>query len=152
MEATFVNQAPLRLVTAKSNSFPDGNRAAFRSIESQLSTLRGRKFYGLAYESDGGLDYYAGLVPINEIEERRFAELGFPVVAIHGGSCARVKLSDWTSKTELIGPTFRVMIETHGIDHSRPQMEFYRSLRELHLLLPVPKMKLPSPCPRRAGR
>jgi hypothetical protein len=45
---------------------------------------------------------------------------------------------DWTSRTDQIGPSFGAMIRQHGIDRSRPQMEYYRSLTELHLLLPVP--------------
>ena len=116
----------------------EGNSDAMSSIESHLKTLRGRKFYGLAYESEGGMDYYAGLVPDNEIEERKFTELGFPIMEIEGGTCARIKLFDWPSKIDQIGPTFGAMISEYGIDPSRPQMEFYRSHNELHLLLPVP--------------
>ena len=83
------------------------------------------------------MDYYAGLVPDSEIEERRFAELGFPLTEIEGGRCARVKLLDWISKIDQIGPSIGAMIEQFGIDPSRPQMEYYRSMSELHLLLPV---------------
>jgi hypothetical protein len=49
-----------------------------------------------------------------------------------------VKLHDWSSKTDQIGSTIGAMIGVYGIDPSRPQMEFYRSLSELHLLLPIP--------------
>ena len=139
MKATIIEQPSLRLITARSKSFPAGNAAAFRAIESRLKTLRHRKFYGLVYESQSGMEYYAGLVPESEIEERSFAELGFPVVDISGGTCARVKLLDWSSKTDQIGATFDLMIDQFGIDPSRPQMEFYRSSAELHLLLPLPR-------------
>jgi hypothetical protein len=122
----------------KSAKFPEGNRDAFRAIESHLKTLKGRRFYGLVYESAEGMNYFAGLVPDSEIEERRFAELGFPITEIEGGACARIKLLDWISKTDQIGPSFGAMIARFGIDTSRPQMEYYRSLIELYLLLPVP--------------
>jgi hypothetical protein len=102
-----------------------------------LKSLKGRKFYGLVYETDDSMDYYAALVPDNEIEERRFAELGFPITEIEGVRCARMKLLDWTSKTDQIGPSIGAMIEQFGIDPSRPQMEYYRSMSELHLLVPV---------------
>lgn len=138
MNATIIKQPKLRLITTKSAKFPEGNRDAFRSIECHLKTLKGRRFYGLVYASDKGMDYFAGLVPDSEIEERRFAELGFPITEVEGGACARMKLLDWTSKTDQIGPCFGAMIERFGIDISRPQMEYYRSLSELHLLLPVP--------------
>jgi hypothetical protein len=138
MNATIITQPKLRLITFKSAKFPEGNRAAFRSLESHLKSLKGRKFYGLVYETDDSMDYYAGLLPDNEIEERRFAELGFPITEVEGGCCARVKLLDWTSKTDQIGPSIGAMIEQFGIDPSRPQMEYYRSISELHLLLPIP--------------
>jgi hypothetical protein len=137
MNASIITQPKLRLITAKSAKFPEGNRDAFRAIESHLKTLKGRKFYALVYETEDGMDYYAGLVPDSEIEERRFAELGFPITEIEGGACARIKLLDWTSKTDQIGPSFGAMIGQFGIDTSRPQMEYYRSLSELHLLLPI---------------
>ena len=138
MKTTIITQPKLRLITSRSLKFPEGNRAAFNSLEKQLKTLRGRKFYGLVFENDAGLDYYAGLVPDNEIEERRFATLGFPITVIEGGLCARVKLMDWSTKLDQIGPTIGTMIAQHGIDHSRPQMEYYRSFTELHLLVPIP--------------
>jgi len=138
MKITIIRHPAVRLVTAKSKSFPDGNAEAFNAIESLLKTLRGRRFYGLIFESEEGKDYYAGLVPDNEIEERRFIELGFPIMEIESGACARVKFFDWSSKTDQIASIFGAMIDEYGIDPSRPQMEFYRSRSELHLLLPVP--------------
>ncbi len=137
MKATVIYQSSLRLITAKSMSFPDGNGEAFDSLESRLKSLRGRRFYGLVYESQGGIEYYAGLVSENEIEEQKFAELGFDVMEIEGGDCVRVKLRDWSSKTDQIGSTFVAMIDEYGFDRTRPQMEFYRSSYELHLLVPV---------------
>ena len=138
MNVTLVRQPKLRFITAKSAKFPEGNREAFRAIESRLKALKGRKFYGLVYMSDEGIKYLAGLVPDSEIEERKYMELGFPITEVEGGSYARIKLLDWTSKTDQIGPSFGAMISRFGIDPSRPQMEYYRSLSELHLLLPVP--------------
>lgn len=138
MNISLVRQPRLRLITAKSESFPEGNRAAFAAIEAHLKSLSGRKFYGLVYESEAGMEYFAGLVPDNEIEERRFVALGFPIIEIEAGRCARTKILDWMRHTDEIGPAFGAMIGKHGIDPSRPQMEYYRSLSELHLLLPVP--------------
>lgn len=138
MNVSIITQPKLRLITARSTKFPEGNPDAFRAIESHLKTLKRRKFYALVYETEDGMDYHAGLVPDSEIEERRFAELGFPITEIAGGVCARIKLQDWQSKTDQIGPSFGAMIAQFGIDTSRPQMEYYRSLSELHLLLPIP--------------
>ncbi len=138
MKATLIDQPSLRLITARSKSFPEGNPEAFRSIEAHLETLRGRRFYGLVFGPPDQMTYHAGLVAEDESEERRFEELGFPIMEIESGRCARVKLLDWQSKTDQIGPTFGAMAREYGFDPSRPQMEYYRSQNELHLLLPVP--------------
>ncbi len=139
MNATLLTLPELRLITALSESFPDGNRAAFEAIESRLDTLHGRKFYALVYASKDGMEYHAGLVPADETEEKQFEELGFTIKRVPKGSWARVKLMDWQSKTNEIGPTIGKMIGTYGIDPSRPQMEFYRSSTELHLFVPLPE-------------
>ncbi|MCD8483484.1 MAG: hypothetical protein LR015_12990 [Verrucomicrobia bacterium] len=103
MKATIIQQPKLRLITAKSSKFPEGNQAAFADIESHLNSLKGRRFYGLVYESDDCIEYHAGLVPDNESEEQRFVELGYPIMEIDGGPCARIKLNNWTSKIDQIG-------------------------------------------------
>ena len=138
IKASIVEQQPLRLVTAKATVFPDDTSEAFKALEAPLDTLRGRKFYGLAFRAEHGIDYYAGLVPADEMEERRFVELGFSVIDVEGGPCARMKIKDWRTKTEQFAPVFQSMAEQHGVDSSRPEMEFYRSLAEVHLLSPVP--------------
>lgn len=137
MKATIIQRPPFRVITAKSEPFPEGNKAAFTALESPLETLRGRKFYGVVDSSEKGLDYFAGLVPVDPAEERRFADLGFECREIAGGMWARVKFFDWMGKTEEIGPMFGKLMASYDYDPGRPQLEFYRSDRELHLLLPV---------------
>ena len=139
MKVTIINQPPLRLIATKSRKFPEGNSEAFELIETRLDSLKGRKFYGLVYPSpsEKTMEYFAALVPNDEEEEREFTSQGFTILEVEGGDCARVKMLDWNTKTDQIGPMISTMIEEHGIDPSRPQMEFYRSLKELHLLVPV---------------
>ncbi len=72
MRATVIQQPALRLIVAKSASFPVGNRAAFESLENHLDSLRGRRFYGLVDQTAAGLAYAAGLVPLDEAEATRF--------------------------------------------------------------------------------
>lgn len=129
MKPTIIQQPPLRLITVKAKSFPEGIRTAWQEIESKRK-IKGRKAYGLIYEEE----YFAGLVSDGELEER---VTGLPVIEVPGGLCARIKLEDWQKKTDQIGPLFAQMMAEHEVDPSRPAMEFYRSFTELHLLLPV---------------
>ena len=129
MKSTIIQQPPLRLITVKAKSFPEGIRGAWQEIESRRK-IKGRKAYGLIYDGE----YFAGLVSDGELEER---VTGLPVIEVAGGPCARIKLEDWQKNIAEIGPLFEQMATEHEVDPSRPAMEFYRSFTELHLLLPV---------------
>ena len=49
-------------------------------------------------------------MPNDVEEEQRFIQLRFTKMEVGGGVCARVKLLDWSSKIDQIGPTFGAMI------------------------------------------
>jgi len=133
VSSSIIQQPPLRLITVKAQSFPDGIRGAWEEMESKRS-IKGRKSYGLICTTETGMEYHAGLVSDGALEER---VTGLPVVEVPGGSCARIKLENWRQKIEQIGALFAQMAEEHELDPTRPAMEFYRGFAELHLLLPV---------------
>jgi len=129
MKSQIIQQPPLRLITVKAKSFPEGIRASWQEVESKRK-IKGRKAYGLIFEDE----YFAGLVSDGELEER---VTGLPLIEVAGGPCARIKLEDWQKNIAQIGSLFAQMAAEHEVDPSRPAMEFYRSFTELHLLLPV---------------
>ncbi len=129
MKSTIIQQPPLRLITVKARSFPEGIRAAWQEIEAKRN-IKGRKAYGVIREGE----YFAGLVSDGELEER---VTGLPVLEVPGGPCARLKLEDWQSHITELGQIFAQMASKHEVDRTRPALEFYRSFTELHLLLPV---------------
>jgi hypothetical protein len=129
MKSTIIQQPPLRLISVKAKSFPEGIRAAWQEIETKRK-IKGRKAYGVIREGE----YFAGLVSDGELEER---VTGLPVLEVPGGPYARLKLEDWQNHIAEIGPLFAQMASEHEVDLTRPALEFYRSFTELHLLLPV---------------
>jgi len=129
MKSTIIQQPPLRLITVKAKSFPEGIRAAWQEIETKRK-IKGLKAYGVIREGE----YFAGLVSDGDLEER---VTGLPVIEVPGGPCARIKVEDWQSRVMEIGPLFAQMAAEHEADPTRPALEFYRSFTELHLLLPV---------------
>lgn len=129
MRSTIIEQPPLRLITVKAQSFPEGIRAAWQELESKRK-VKGRKAYGVIRDGE----YFAGLVSDGELEER---VTGLPVIEVPGGPCARIKIENWQQHIAEIGPLFEQMAAEHEADPSRPALEFYRSFTELHLLLPV---------------
>ena len=129
MKSTIIQQPPLRLITVKAKSFPEGIRAAWQEIETKRK-IKGRKAYGVIREGE----YFAGLVSDGDLEER---VTGLPVIEVPGGAYARYKLEDWQSRVTEIGPLFAQMASEREVDPTRPALEFYRSFTELHLLLPM---------------
>ena len=129
MKSTIIQQPPLRLITVKAKSFPEGIRAAWQEIETKRK-IKGRKAYGVIREGE----YFAGLVSDGDLEER---VTGLPVIEVPGGAYARYKLEDWQSRVTEIGPLFAQMASEREVDPSRPALEVYRSFSELHLLLPM---------------
>jgi predicted transcriptional regulator YdeE len=131
---TIVDQPDIELVVCRASEFPAGIKDSWQRLEGKLSSLKGRKFYGLTYYEDGHLVYYAGLEPRNEEE---IAALGFPTLTLKGGKYARVKLMDWNNHADEIGPIFDELMGTYKKDPSGPTVEFYRSQSELHLMIPL---------------
>jgi hypothetical protein len=132
--ATIVEMPELYLVVSKANEFPDDIKASWQRLESRLPTLKGRKFYGLTFFKDGELSYYATL---ETDDAREIAALGFPTMRVNAGKYTRVKLQDWEQHADQIGDIFEDLRSRYAKDGTRPDIEFYRSQKELHLLMPI---------------
>jgi predicted transcriptional regulator YdeE len=126
----------INTISVKAVSFPEGINEAFQKIESSLDSLKGRKFYGaLCFNSESQtMEYRACLVPADENE---VSKLGFEKYIIPGGKYAAAKLNDWESHTNEIGKTFSEISSNYETDSSRPQIEYYRSQKELILMSPI---------------
>ena len=133
-KATIVNQPEMELVVCQATEFPAGIKDSWSRLESRLESLKGRKFYGLTYFEGGQLVYYAGLEPVDGEE---ITSLGFPTLTLKGGRYARVKLMDWTEHADEIGPIFDELMDRYKKDPGGPTIEFYRSQKELHLMIPI---------------
>ena len=109
---------------------PEGAEQAFDKLESHLSTLRGRKFYG-TYQSGE----YRACVEI--MPEDDPSSLGFDTYIIPGGRYIRKRMKDWLERIPEIEQTFIALAKQYPSDPERPSIEFYRSQKELILFLPV---------------
>ena len=103
---------------------------AFARLEGQLTTLKGRRFYGVVVDAQ-----YRACVPIRP--EDYADALPHPTWVIPGGKFARRKLAHWEQHRHLIGQTMLQMRERADYDTSRYCIEYYRSRRELLLMAPV---------------
>lgn len=124
----------IEVMFVQSPNGPAGAGEAFNKLETRLASLKGRKFYGTYQYSTG--EYRACVALENDLEPK---QLGFEVSTIPGGKYAQEKLKDWHQYVDEIPVIFQKMSQEfqERIDSNRPSIEFYKSQKELILLLPI---------------
>lgn len=131
MTITTVALDPVEVLFVEAVGGLAGAQEAFTALEQGLPSLRGRRFYGVL-ASDGSYRACMARRPDDDP-----AALGAEPWVIPGGSYARTRLLDWTARIPEIGRAFDAMAAAHEADPARPSIEYYRSRRELVLLLPI---------------
>jgi hypothetical protein len=133
---TYVERSEVEVLRVKADMKGSGPSGAMRLLESKLSSLKGRKFYGAFRLLEDGEEYFACVERIASDEPTR---MGLEVGTLPGGLYVRRKLNDWERiiASGKLGEHFEELIRAHKFDPSRPEIEYYRSMSELHLLLPV---------------
>lgn len=131
MNITTVVQDPVEVLGLTATNGVSGAKEAFRQVESRLPTLRGRKFYATL---DQHGCYRACFARNNDDDP---ASLKLEQWTLPGGLYARTILPDWPQHLSRIGPSFAAMAALHPPDPARPSIEFYRSQKELILLMPI---------------
>ena len=118
----------------RSLAFPSGIPAAWSRLESIYPPRPGRRFYGLTRVENGREVYYAAV-------EQQTVAGGSPgrllSLEVDGGRYARVKLFDWPEHTERIAGIFAELESAYPVRPGGFFIEFYRSRRELQLLVPI---------------
>jgi len=127
-----VNIDSIKVMYVEAKGGLSGVGEAWSRLESKLPSLRKRKFYG-TYRSDHEV-YRACTAIMDEKEPEKF---GLSTWTIPGGKFVREKVVDYASRVEIIGETFESMAQEYDMDTNRPSIEFYRSQREVILLLPI---------------
>jgi len=123
-----LDDIPVMFVVSPSG--PQGAGEAFDRLEARLPSLKGRKFYGTMLN-----DEYRACVAIQA--EDQPAAMGFETWTIPGGAYARQKLEGWPERTAEIGKIFGALAAEYPRDPARPNIEFYRSQKELILFMAV---------------
>lgn len=103
---------------------------AFEALEAKLPSLKGRKFYGVVLG-----DEYRACVALDPADDPR--SLPHPTWTLPGGKYVRRRILDWEQHLDLIGPTIQALLRRRDVDTSRPCLEFYRSQKELMVMVPV---------------
>ena len=102
----------------------------FKTLEATLSSLKGRKFYGVVVG-----DEYRACVVIDPKADA--SSLPHPTWSIPGGRYVRRKIENWEENLHLIGTSFEELRRRPDFDPTRSCVEYYRSQKELWLMVPV---------------
>ena len=103
---------------------------AFKTLEAKLSSLKGRKFYGIVIG-----DEYRACVAITPNDDA--ASLPHPTWTIPGGRYVRRKIENWEENLHRIGTSVEELRRRSDFDPTRSSVEYYRSRKELLLMVPV---------------
>jgi len=74
-------------------------------------------------------------VAIDPSDDR--ASLPHPTWILPRGKYVRRRIPDWMQHLDVIGPTMQALLRRPDVDPSRPCLEFYRSQRELLIMVPI---------------
>jgi hypothetical protein len=121
---------PVAVMYVVSPNGPEGASGAFDRLEARLPSLKGRKFYGTMLNGE-----YRACVELNPQDSP--AAMGLETWTIPGGAYVRRKLPDWPEHVTEIGQIFSALAAEHLRDPARPNVEFYRSQKELLLFMAV---------------
>lgn len=120
----------VKVMFVVSPSGPQGAGGAFDRLEACLPSLKGRKFYGTMLDGE-----YRACVALEPQDAT--AAMGLQTWTIPGGAYARRKLPNWPERTTEIGRIFGALAAEYPRDPTRPNIEFYRSQKELLLFMAV---------------
>ena len=126
----FVTLDDIKVMFVVSANGPEGAGEAFDRLEARLPSLKGRKFYGTLLHGE-----YRACVALEAQDAP--AAMGLDTWIIPGGAYVRRKLTGWPERLPEIGETFKAMAAEFPADPTRPNVEFYRSQKELLLFMAV---------------
>jgi hypothetical protein len=120
----------IKVMFVVSPSGPPGAGEAFDRLESRLPSLKGSKFYGTMLNGE-----YRACVALEAQDSP--AAVGLETWTIPGGVYARRKLERWSERLLEIGQIFSALTAEYPRDPARPNVEFYKSQKELLLFMAV---------------
>jgi hypothetical protein len=140
MPDSYVELPDIPMMRVKADMMGKGPPAAFDRLESKLPTLKGRKFYGVFQQAAGGEPVFHACVAQVESDDPK--AMGLETWVLPGGRYVSRKVMDWEKvvREGKLPGMFDAMAQEHMqelLHRDLFSVEYYRSMREMHMLLPV---------------
>jgi len=124
----------IQVMFVQAEDGPVGAQQAFQRLEKALGNLKGRRFYGTFHNGE-----YRANVALREIDNPQVYV--FEAGQIPGGKYARKKIKGYEEDKlgEVLPKEFDALRKQYDgkVDPDRPSIEFYRSQKELIIMLPL---------------
>ena len=130
----YVLGSELNLMCLRSPNGPLTAAQTFDKLEGYLSTLKKKKFYGLSKLENNKLTYLA-CVKIED--DDNINAPGLQEVHLPKGNYVRERIADWKKNLGQIPFIIDKISADNLVDPERYIIEFYRSKKELFLLIPI---------------
>jgi hypothetical protein len=133
---SYVERVEVEVLRVRADWAGAGPAGAMQELESKLPSIKGRRFYGAFRILPEGEEYFACVERLPTDDPER---MGLEPGRLPGGRYVRRKVFEWEPivRAGKLGEIFQDMVRLHEPDATRPSLEYYRSMTELHLLLPV---------------
>ncbi|MHB1708640.1 MAG: hypothetical protein ACYCT2_04100 [Thermoplasmataceae archaeon] len=124
----------VKLICVKSLDGPVSADKTFDDLERKLPSLKGRKFYGMSKLEGDNLTYFACVKVQGEDDanKREFQEIVLPK-----GEYEREVIINWEEHIDQISEQFEKIESKNIVDPQRFFVEYYRSRKELILMVPI---------------
>lgn len=129
-----VEMKEVKIMYVVSANGVSGSRKAFDQLESHLQTLKGRKIYGIVFGIPPKETYWAAvaLTGLDNPEKE-----GLKTGIIPAGKYVQERIDNWNDDISKIGKAFQKLAREYLVDPSRPSIEFYRSMKDMLVRLPI---------------
>ena len=133
---SYVERPRIQVLRILADMQRGGPAEAMQKLESKLSSIKGRKFYGAFRILPEGEEYFAC---VEKTASDDPASMELDEGEIPGGLYIRRKVLDWSRVIAegKLPSVSKDMIRHYDVDKARPELEYYRSMTELHILIPV---------------
>lgn len=125
---------PFSVMALKVNKFPEDFQSCYSLIGNKIKSISDRKILGTLYFTNDPIDYS---ICVEQRSTDSPELLGLVPQVLPGGNYIKTSLINWESKLDSIKEIYSELRTKYLLDDQRPQLEFFKSKRELTLYFPI---------------
>jgi len=123
----------IRVLTIKAETFPGGVMAAHKKIHKLFPVQSERRFFGISWMGKNNeIVYYAAAEELYPNEAEKYSCETFTI--LKGDYCGKY-LKDWCVTPNLVGDTFRELLQDPELDPNGYCLEIYHNENDMECLV-----------------